>query len=212
MSQFFQLLSWPTFGIALLVFGFAPGALLRVIVLAFPPGDPRRRELLAEVYAVPRAERPFWVAQQLEVALFEGLVGRLAALRAARQLPPAGYTKVKGFLVPHDTRLVVTGTSLCVASRHMDLDAAYIPLRLALARPVLDQLVSDPRFTELPRRWRKMVLNLLANGPEDPMPPRHRAFWDRVESLPCSVCGGGDCYKPELLVQELLPGQPPDLH
>ena len=70
-------LSWPTFVAALIVFGFAPGAVLRVIVLAFPRDDPRRKELLAEVYAVPRAERPFWVVQQLEVAIFEGLRDRL---------------------------------------------------------------------------------------------------------------------------------------
>lgn len=64
--------SWPTFLVALLVFGFAPGALLRIIVLAFPRDDPRRAELLAELHAVPRIERPFWVLEQLEVALFEG--------------------------------------------------------------------------------------------------------------------------------------------
>jgi hypothetical protein len=72
-----QLVSWPALGVALLVFGFGPGAVLRLIVLAFPRNDPRRRELLAEVYNVPRLERPFWVAQQLEVALFEGLAGRI---------------------------------------------------------------------------------------------------------------------------------------
>jgi hypothetical protein len=66
------IVSWPTFLIALLVFGFAPGALLRIIVLAFPRDDPRRAELLAELHAVPRIERPFWVLEQLEVALFEG--------------------------------------------------------------------------------------------------------------------------------------------
>jgi hypothetical protein len=66
-------ISWPTFALILVVFGFAPGALLRLIVLAFPRDDPRRQELRAELYAVPRIERPFWVAEQLEVALFEGL-------------------------------------------------------------------------------------------------------------------------------------------
>ncbi|HZN75660.1 MAG TPA: DUF2314 domain-containing protein [Micromonosporaceae bacterium] len=71
------ILSWPTFVIALVVFGFAPGAVLRLIVLAFPNDDPRRRELLAELHAVPRLERPFWVAEQLELALFEGIWGRL---------------------------------------------------------------------------------------------------------------------------------------
>jgi Uncharacterized protein conserved in bacteria (DUF2314) len=71
------IVSWRTFLVALLVFGFAPGALLRLIVLAFPRDDPRRRELLAELHAVPRLERPFWVVEQLEVALFEGIRERL---------------------------------------------------------------------------------------------------------------------------------------
>ena len=70
-------LSWPAFLAALVVFGFAPGAVLRVIVLAFPSDDPRREELLAELRVVPRLERPFWVLEQLEVAVFEGLWGRI---------------------------------------------------------------------------------------------------------------------------------------
>jgi hypothetical protein len=72
-----SVVSWPTLAVVLVVYGFAPGALLRLIVLAFPRDDPRREELLAEVYAVPRIERPFWVLEQLEVALFEGLGGRI---------------------------------------------------------------------------------------------------------------------------------------
>jgi hypothetical protein len=71
------LASWHTFALALVVFGFAPGALLRLIVLAFHPDDPRRRELLAELHAVPRIDRPFWVLEQLEVALCEGLWDRV---------------------------------------------------------------------------------------------------------------------------------------
>jgi len=77
-SLILQVISWPMAGIALLVFGFAPGAVLRLIVLAFPPDDPRRRELLGELYAVRRIERPFWVIEQLEVGLFEGLRRRFA--------------------------------------------------------------------------------------------------------------------------------------
>lgn len=72
-----DLASWPTFIAALAVFGFAPGLVLRVIVLAFHSDDPRRHELLAELYAVPRVERPFWVVEQLEVAICEGLRDRL---------------------------------------------------------------------------------------------------------------------------------------
>ena len=73
------IVSWKTFLVALLVFGFAPGAVLRLIVRAFDRDDPRRDELLAELYAVPRWERPFWVFEQLEVALFEGIAARLSA-------------------------------------------------------------------------------------------------------------------------------------
>ncbi len=81
----FNIISWPMFIIALLVFGFAPGAMLRLIVLAFRRDDPRRRELLAELHAIPRIERPFWVFEQLEVALFEGLRGRFAAWRTRKE-------------------------------------------------------------------------------------------------------------------------------
>ena len=85
-----QLLAWPTLCIALLVFGFAPGAVLRLIVLLYRRGNPRRLELLGELYAVPRIERPFWVAEQLEVALFEGFRDRLKAWRDRRiPLTPA---------------------------------------------------------------------------------------------------------------------------
>jgi hypothetical protein len=71
------LLSWQSFVLAVVVFGFAPGAFLRLIVLAFHRDDPRRAELIAELYVVPRVERPFWVMQQLEVALFEGVWDRI---------------------------------------------------------------------------------------------------------------------------------------
>jgi len=68
---------WLAALVVLFVFGFAPGAALRLIVLAFPRDDPRREELLAELYVVPRYDRPFWVFQQLEIAVSEGLLGRL---------------------------------------------------------------------------------------------------------------------------------------
>jgi hypothetical protein len=83
---FTQLLSWKALLVAVGVFGFAPGAALRLILLAFPRSDPRRRELLADLHAVPRWERPLWVAEQLEVAIAEGLAGRMA--RTWRRLTP----------------------------------------------------------------------------------------------------------------------------
>lgn len=81
----FHIIAWPTFAMALLVFGFAPGAALRLIVLAYKRDNPRRRELAAELHNVPRIERPFWVAEQLELAIFEGLLGRLAVRRMKRK-------------------------------------------------------------------------------------------------------------------------------
>lgn len=64
---------WSAFLAALVVFGFAPGFVLSLIVRLLHSDDPRRRELQAELYAVPRWERPFWVCEQFEVALREGL-------------------------------------------------------------------------------------------------------------------------------------------
>jgi hypothetical protein len=69
---------WPSLLLFLLVFGFAPGFCLRLIVLAHPDKD-RRRELIAELYVIPPISRPLWVAQQLEVALCEGLGQRVSA-------------------------------------------------------------------------------------------------------------------------------------
>jgi hypothetical protein len=65
--------AWPLLLVALAVYGFFPGLIARLISLAFSKDDPRRKELIAEVYAVPRLERPFWVAEQLERAITEGI-------------------------------------------------------------------------------------------------------------------------------------------
>lgn len=79
-----SLQAWPLFFVALLIYGFAPGLLLRLIVRAFHPEDPRREELLAEIHVVPRLERPFWVFEQLEVAISEGLWGRIVSAATGR--------------------------------------------------------------------------------------------------------------------------------
>lgn len=65
---------WSVFVAALVIFGFAPGFVLSLVVRLLHSEDPRRRELQAELYAVPRWERPFWVCEQFEVALREGLL------------------------------------------------------------------------------------------------------------------------------------------
>jgi hypothetical protein len=78
------IVNWRTGLVVLLVFGFAPGALLRLIVLAFRRDDPRRSEMLAELHRVPRLERPLWVVEQMEVALFEGIWGRVVWVATGR--------------------------------------------------------------------------------------------------------------------------------
>jgi hypothetical protein len=47
-------------------------------VLLYPKRHPRRKELLAELKIVPRRERPFWVAEALVAAIFEGVQLRYA--------------------------------------------------------------------------------------------------------------------------------------
>jgi hypothetical protein len=69
--------NWRMGLIVLVVFGFAPGAMLRLIVLAFHRDGPRRSEMLAELHRRPRLERPLWVVAQMEVALFEGIWERV---------------------------------------------------------------------------------------------------------------------------------------
>ncbi|MET8798114.1 hypothetical protein ABZV91_16965 [Nocardia sp. NPDC004568] len=70
------------FLVAVAIFGFFPGFLLRLLVRLYPAGDARRRELTAELYAVPRLLRPFWVAEQFETVLYEGTGLRYRARRA----------------------------------------------------------------------------------------------------------------------------------
>jgi hypothetical protein len=69
--------AWQVLIVALAVYGFLPGLALRIILLGFRRNDPRRAEIRAERAAVPRWELPFWVADQLERALFEGLFERI---------------------------------------------------------------------------------------------------------------------------------------
>jgi diguanylate cyclase (GGDEF)-like protein len=92
----------PNMILVVVVFGFVPGFCLRLIVLAYPRSDPRRDELIAELYAVPRIQRPLWVAQQLEVALFEGLGHRVSAairrLTGRRPVPLTYHDTLTGLV------------------------------------------------------------------------------------------------------------------
>jgi hypothetical protein len=78
MSEMIQSLSdWRLLLVALVIFGFFPGLGARLVAMTYRRGDPRRDEIIAEVYAVPRWERPFWVFEQLERAFSEGARERL---------------------------------------------------------------------------------------------------------------------------------------
>lgn len=70
-------LSLRTLVLALLVFSVAPGLVLRLLTLAYHRDDPRRAEMRAELHVVPRLERPFWVAEQLETVVFDALPSRV---------------------------------------------------------------------------------------------------------------------------------------
>lgn len=80
-----SLISLSTLLVAVLVYGFAPGFVLRLLVLLYPRQDPRRAELIAELYEVPRLTRPFWVAEQIETAVFDGLGARFRSARQRRR-------------------------------------------------------------------------------------------------------------------------------
>jgi hypothetical protein len=86
MADLFEAVtSWRTLVAVLVVFGVAPGLVLRAILLLYPKGHPRRKELIAELYVVPRWERPLFVAEQLEVGLTEGVPARVREIRVRRK-------------------------------------------------------------------------------------------------------------------------------
>ena len=79
--------SWRSVLVAVGAFGFAPGFVLRLAVKIYPRDDPRRQEVIADLYVMRRIERPFYVAEQLETVLVEGLPERLSRM-ASRVLRP----------------------------------------------------------------------------------------------------------------------------
>jgi MFS family permease len=74
-------LSWQTLLGAVLAFSLIPGVVLHVAVLLYPKGHPRRPELVAELKAVPRPQRPFWVAETLVGVAFEAIPLRIRQIR-----------------------------------------------------------------------------------------------------------------------------------
>ncbi len=101
------LLSPRALALGLLLLVLAPGLLLKCLVRAYPYDDPRRVELLAELAAIPRSERPLWVLQQVETALLDGLPTRLRRMRQRRSKRTSLRARL---LAPTDAPVMRAGT------------------------------------------------------------------------------------------------------
>jgi len=64
---------WKLALLVIFIFAICPQWILRALVLTYPRDDPRRKELLGELYAIEYHKRPFWVAEQFETVLAEAI-------------------------------------------------------------------------------------------------------------------------------------------
>ena len=77
MAELFDVIrDWQSILAFLLLFGLAPGCVLRLMVHLYPKGHERRQELIAQLYALKFIDRPLFVVQQIERCLFEGIPAR----------------------------------------------------------------------------------------------------------------------------------------
>lgn len=109
MSINLALLDWRILAVILVLFGLAPGIVLRQVVRLYPKGHPRRAELMAELYVRPYVERPLYVAQSLETSFTEGIPARrrLRHLRTAvPELADEGHLDHADEIRPADIVLV----------------------------------------------------------------------------------------------------------
>jgi hypothetical protein len=125
--------SWQSLLLVIAIFGFAPGFILRLLVKIYPRDDPRRQELVAELYTLGRIERPLFVAEQFETVLFEGLPHRAKSVwtstrkragRARAWLSAGGYWEVAAwfaaaagiadFFINKSVELMLFGVSVLV--------------------------------------------------------------------------------------------------
>lgn len=64
----------------------APQLVVRLFARMYPPGDPRAKEMIGEVYRIRHWQRLGWAFQQAELAWFEGLSARRLARAEKREL------------------------------------------------------------------------------------------------------------------------------
>jgi hypothetical protein len=120
---------WFYLGVAFL-FGFAPGFALRLIVGLYPKGHPRRSELVAELYTVERLNRPTWVFEQLEVALFEGVAARR---RDRRKVTEAADLKRRAWRHVASAYVALGLAALAVLAMWLDVVSPNLGLVTSLA-------------------------------------------------------------------------------
>lgn len=150
---------------AVLLFGFVPGFVLRLFILIYPKGHPRRTELLGELYAQPLWLRLFFVAEQLETALFEGRSARRQARAAAKA---AAADEAAGKVVANRLPLRRGGRLLHpLASRRAH---RRILADDELLRRTAERILSTSRSPERIKAAEFVVSGLTASGDHDPIP------------------------------------------
>lgn len=87
MSEFAQQI-WPfvaCVAAVALIFGAFPTLMMNLLARVYPPGHERRRELPAELAAVPRRERVTWVFENVVTVIFDGVPARWRFQRRPKQ-------------------------------------------------------------------------------------------------------------------------------
>jgi len=110
MAQLLDLVKSPsTYLVAILIFSVLPKLVLQLMVKIYPKGHPRRKELLAECAFIKRRVRPFWVAENVVTALFDGVPVRIRQLKKARRRRAARALNERGlfnqFVKSHGSRI-----------------------------------------------------------------------------------------------------------
>jgi DNA-binding transcriptional MerR regulator len=148
-----ELVVWPLL-MGLVLLGLLPGASLRLIVRIYPKGHPRRRELVAELYTIDYQKRLFFVAQNLELALFEGLPARWKRRRRRSDVAGAeALTPELGF----------RGALACEITGITDRQLDYW-VRTDLIRPSIDAPGPQPRYSYVDILELKLIKQFLDSG------------------------------------------------
>jgi hypothetical protein len=104
--------SWPALLVAVLLFSFGPHLLLLLVLLLYPEGSDRPKQLLADLFDVPRWKKPFWVFEIALMAVFEAVPARVANRRRR-----AGSTQQVILTNPSTARGLAVGDTLTPPAR-----------------------------------------------------------------------------------------------